>query len=106
MTLIEEVPRLLSPREIRALSPGSVVWGEAMIKEAMDDGSAFVEPPFPAMMGRNQNLWDDEGCCYRPDDGYCTSPEFSGGRSFSVWRWWSSRPSDEERLSVPWPEME
>ena len=90
ITELKPKARLLTPAEISALPESSVVWEE--FYSAEKQRSTVLEPAIKIggslHLEQGQTMIDDS----------MDEPDVDGNQ----WRWWSAKPTDDQRGDEPW----
>ncbi len=90
--LKEPEPHLMTVEELEALPVGAVVW-----EEFLDVDWRITRTELdPVMKTKNGNLIGMNGYTTIMDG--MGDPDVDG----NAWRWWSSRPTEEQRKAVKW----
>ena len=93
---IQQEPRVLSLDELQALNEGAVVWGEHCYKA---DGG--YTPSTMAAMMRSGTKLVCAGCELKIEERMFTHP-FNWFEDNERFRFWSAKPTDEQREATPW----
>ena len=92
--LKEPEPKVLTAEELRQLPAQTIVWTEYWNGE---DGKASDEL-LAAMKCYDGTFVDEDASVYSDFDKDMTPDRFDG----SYWRFWSGKPTEEQRKAVPW----
>ncbi len=84
-------PKLMTVEELDALPPGSVVWEEYL------DVEWDITELVPAMKLQGENAIMSESGYSKIDEGM-GDPDPEG----NTFRWWSAKPTDEQRKAAKW----
>ena len=92
--LKEPKPKVLTMEELQQMPAQTIVWTEYWNGE---DGKASDEL-LAAMKCYDGTFVDEDASVYSDFDKDLTPDRFDG----SYWRFWSGKPSEEQRKAVPW----
>ena len=91
-----KTPRLLTLEEIRALPLGAVIWLEYKAVDENGDIDISLQPVMRSVCFGDAVLCDGES--QTEIDTITLDPDECGGME----RYWSARPTDEQRKAVAW----
>lgn len=94
LAILDPDPRVLSLEELQQLPAQTIVWTEYWNGE---DGKASDEL-LAAMKCYDGTFVDEDASVYSDFDKDMTPDRFDG----SYWRFWSAKPTDEQRRKVAW----
>lgn len=86
-------PRVLTAEELRQLPAQTIVWVDYWDGEEKKLGTMMA-----GMKCYDGTLVDEDACVYNDFESDMTPDRFDG----SCWRFWSAKPTEEQRRTVAW----
>ena len=91
--LKEPEPKVLTAEELRQLPAQTIVWIDYWDGEEKKLGTMMA-----GMKCYDGTLVDEDACVYNDFESDMTPDRFDG----SCWRFWSAKPTEEQRRTVAW----